>query len=207
MPHTYVQPLSAGISAGYCVGKCGYALGGSAEGGARGTLETVRIRGGEEMLWHLSDRCRFFNGCDRLKRRRQAHAWMSGRMVGEVLHGVARLVVMYRAVVIVMVMRGTDKMVNLVGDVVRRFRRARPALQREAMQRQEHHEKKANDTAHENGLLEKREVITAGCVLASLQSGRQGDKVFLDLPRMGRFRISTIMVGNNRTVCLQWAVY
>lgn len=69
-------------------------------------------------------------------------------MVGEVLHGVARLVVMYRAVGIVMMVRGTDQMVNFVGDVVRNFRRARPALQRKAVQRQEQHEKKANDTSH-----------------------------------------------------------
>lgn len=71
-------------------------------------------------------------------------------MVGEVLHGIARLVVVDRAVRVVVMVRGTDEMVYFVSDVVGRFRRAHPVLHRKTMQREKQHEKNANETAHAN---------------------------------------------------------
>lgn len=100
------------------------------------------------MLRAVSNGRRLLHCSDSLQSGRQGRARVPGGMVGEVLHGVAGLVVMDRAVRVVVMVRGTDEMVDLVSDIVGHFRRAHPALHRKAMQREKQHEENANDTAH-----------------------------------------------------------
>ncbi|WP_141104126.1 hypothetical protein [Noviherbaspirillum denitrificans] len=124
------QPLKAV----YRNEKFGYALGGLTEG-AGGTLQAVRVRIRKEMPWLVCTGRRRGNRHRQLCGRWQCCTRMAGRMVGEMLHGIAGLVVMDRAVGVVVMMRGADEMVDFMGNVERFCRRTQAALHGDAMQR------------------------------------------------------------------------